>query len=156
MLRLSKLSDYAIVLMTRLAGQEAYSDTARGLAAETKIPWPTVVKLLKILTAQGMLRSVQGRNGGYRFSRTPSEISIAEIIEAVEGPIAVTECNREVSECGIQDSCLVSRHWAVINGVIRQTLTDISLADMCGPTFPVTEASRPLHVGTRCGPSRLP
>jgi FeS assembly SUF system regulator len=138
MLRLSKLSDYAIVLASRLAGPDAVVGSARELAAETEIPRPTVVKLLKMLTAGDVLRSIRGRNGGYELSRPPSTISLTEVIEAVEGPIAVTECNHENGACGIQEHCRVRRHWVVINGAIRQALTEISLADMAGSTLPVT------------------
>ena len=130
MLRLSKLGDYAIVLMSSLSLRDRYTAPARVLAAETKIPWPTVVKLLKILAAGGAVRSVQGRNGGYSLARPPSQISLTEIIEVVEGPIAITECTGEASDCGIENSCQVRRHWLVINGVVRKALTGISLADL--------------------------
>lgn len=143
MLTLSKLTDYAIVLMSRLAAYGQCTATARVLAQETRIPGPTVIKLLKILAAHGALQSIQGRNGGYRLSRPASGISLAEIIEAVEGQIALTECNREVSDCRIEDSCGVRAHWLVINGALRQALTDISLADLAGPVLPI-RAWRPI------------
>jgi FeS assembly SUF system regulator len=142
MFRLSKLSDYAIVLTSRIAGRKGCVVTARGLAAETEIPWPTVVKLLKMLTVGGVLRSIQGRNGGYELSRSPAEISITEVIEAIEGPIALTECNRETGDCGIQRSCQVHKHWLVINKAVRQTLAAISLADMSRSTLPVAKIAR--------------
>lgn len=142
MFRLSKLSDYAIVLTSRIAGSKGFVVTARGLAAETEIPWPTVVKLLKMLTVGGVLRSIQGRNGGYALSRSPAEISITEVIEAIEGPIALTECNRETGDCAIQGSCQVHTHWLVINKAVRQTLAAISLADMSRSTLPVAKIAR--------------
>ncbi|MEA3277198.1 MAG: SUF system Fe-S cluster assembly regulator [Pseudomonadota bacterium] len=142
MLTLSKLSDYAIVLVSCLATLDAYTASARTLARATEIPLPTVVKLLKILATGGTLRSIQGRSGGYRLTRAPSEVPLTEIIEAVDGPIAVTECNRETGDCRIQDRCLVHRHWVVINGAFRQALTGISLADLTGPPLRIEGALR--------------
>jgi FeS assembly SUF system regulator len=142
MFRLSKLSDYAIVLASRIAGSEGFVVTARGLSAETEIPWPTVVKLLKQLTAGGVLRSIQGRNGGYALSRPPSKISIIEIIEVIEGSVALTECNRVTGNCAIQKSCRVHKHWLVINKAVRQSLAAISLADMCASTLSVARMAR--------------
>ena len=110
--------------------------TARALARETHIPGPTVVKLLKILTARGALHSIQGRGGGYRLARNPSEILLTDMIEAVDGPIALTECNRQSGDCQIQSSCLVRGHWAVINEAIRQSLASVSLADLAVPLQP--------------------
>ncbi|MGB7932174.1 MAG: SUF system Fe-S cluster assembly regulator [Gammaproteobacteria bacterium] len=142
MVRLSRLSDYAIVLMSRIAGGKGEVVTARGLSAETDIPWPTVVKLLKMLTAGGVLRSIQGRNGGYVLSRSPSTVSLIDIIEMIEGPVALTECNRETGNCAIQKSCQVHGHWRVINNAVRQNLAAITLADMSGSTLSVARMAR--------------
>ncbi len=130
MLTLSKLSDYAIVLMTFLATREEYRANARTLAEGTRIPLPTVVKLLKLLTAGGALQSSRGRSGGYRLERTPSDVSVREIIESVEGPIALTQCNRKSGGCQIEDRCQVRDHWLLINGAFRQSLANIKLADL--------------------------
>lgn len=132
MLTLSKLSDYAIVLMAFLATRDEARASARTLAEETRIPMPTVVKLLKLLTAGGTLQSIQGRSGGYRLRRAPSDVSVADIIESVDGPIALTQCNREDGGCHIEDSCRVRRHWLLFNGMFRQSLASISLADLSG------------------------
>jgi FeS assembly SUF system regulator len=129
-LTLNKLSDYAIVVASCLAASAGGQATARTLAQATRIPLPTVVKLLKIITAGGVLESIQGRNGGYRLARAPAGISLAEIIEAVEGPIALTECNRGASGCRVEAICGVRGHWLVINTAIRQTLAAINLADL--------------------------
>jgi FeS assembly SUF system regulator len=142
MFRLSKLSDYAIVLMSRIAGGKGKVVTARGLSAETDIPWPTVVRLLKMLTAGGVLRSIQGRKGGYVLSRSPSKVSLIDIIEMIEGSFALTECNHETGNCGIQRSCQVHRHWRVINNAVRQSLAAITLADMSGSTLTVVRMAR--------------
>lgn len=134
MLRLGRLTDYAIVLSATLAERNGACATAGALSEETGIPRPTVIKLLKILTGAGLACSTQGRHGGYALARTPADIGLTEIIEAVEGRIALTECNREAGACGIQDSCLTHRHWLVINRAIRQALAGIRLADLARAT----------------------
>jgi FeS assembly SUF system regulator len=146
-LTLSKLSDYALVLMTFLATREGCRANARNLAEGTRIPMPTVVKLLKLLTAGGTLRSIQGRGGGYRLERAPSNVSIREIIEAVEGPIALTECNRKAGNCVIEGSCQLHRHWLTINGAFRQSLANISLQDLTGRGLRMKGAWLPLQAG---------
>jgi len=148
-LTLSKLSDYAIVIASRLAASAGGQATARTLAQATRIPLPTVVKLLKILTAGGVLESIQGRNGGYRLVRAPAGISLAQIIEAVEGPITLTECNRDASSCRVEAICGVRGHWLVINTAIRQTLAAISLADLA-KSLPGPGAWRPLASTPSC------
>ncbi len=142
MFRLSRLSDYAFVLTSRIARGNGVVVTARGLSSETDIPWPTVVKLLKMLMAGGVLRSIQGRKGGYALARPPSKISLIDIIEMIEGPVALTECNRETGNSGIQKSCQVHRHWPVINNAVRQSLAAITLADMNGATLSVARMAR--------------
>lgn len=134
MLRLGRLTDYAIVLSATLAEHDGSTATARALSQETGIPRPTVIKLLKILTVAGLARSTQGRYGGYALARSPTGIGLAEIIETVEGPIALTECSRQSGLCGIEDSCLTHRHWLVINQALREALEGIRLADLAGPT----------------------
>jgi Rrf2 family protein len=106
--------------------------TARVLSEETGIPRPTVIKLLKILAAAGLARPTQGRHGGYALACTPADIGLTEVIEVVEGRIALTECNRAAGACGIEDSCLTNRHWLVINRALRQALAGIRLADLAG------------------------
>jgi FeS assembly SUF system regulator len=141
-LTINKLSDYAIVVAACLAASAGGQATARTLAQATRIPLPTVVKLLKILTAGGVLESIQGRNGGYRLARPPTGISLAQIIEAVEGPITLTECTRDASGCRVEAICGVRGHWLVINTAIRQTLAAISLADLA-KSLPGPDAWRP-------------
>jgi FeS assembly SUF system regulator len=137
-LTLSRLSDYAIVVVSRLAARGGGGQaSARALAEETHIPLPTVIKVLKLLAAQGALASIQGRKGGYRLARPPTAISVIEIIEAVEGPIALTECNREASACRIEPTCGVHRHWLMINTAIRDALTHISVAELADPGVPL-------------------
>lgn len=131
-MKLSRLADYAVVILVALARQEGQAVTARVLAEGTGVPWPTVVKLLKRLSAAGLLRSTLGRQGGYGLARPPGQISLAEVVEAVEGPIALTECTRPRGVCGIQATCVVEPHWSPINGAVRGALARISLEQMAG------------------------
>lgn len=138
MLRISKLSDYAIVLLSEIARQTSGEGmTARQLAGRTEIALPTVVKLLKQLKEQGVLLSTQGRNGGYRLAREAAATHLALIIEAVEGPIALTECVAEDVDCQIHDTCNTRNHWVYINAAFRQALTVVTLQDLTSGVLPV-------------------
>ncbi|GBQ98799.1 SUF system Fe-S cluster assembly regulator [Asaia lannensis] len=129
MLRLSKLADYATVLLVQL-GQQDTLVTATALAAATGVPEPTVAKLLKGLAADGLVASHRGARGGYRLARSLSEISIAAVITSVDGPIALTACV-EGRICEAKSLCaLSSGQWDIVNNAIRSTLESINLADM--------------------------
>ncbi len=136
MIRLSKLTDYGIVLMTRFAVDSAVH-TARELADETGVPLPTVSKVLKALARQQLLVSQRGVKGGYRLSRLPQEISIAQIISAFE-QIAMTECTSMGLSCELEPTCPVRGNWQKIGLVIRDALQDLTLAEMTVPLPPVT------------------
>jgi FeS assembly SUF system regulator len=138
MLRISKLSDYAIVLLCEIARERSgQGTTARQLAETTQIALPTVVKLLKLLKDHGVLLSMQGRNGGYRLARRPGETNLAVIIEAVEGPIALTECMTEDLDCQIHSKCNTRPHWIHINAAFRQALSVVTLNDLITGMVPV-------------------
>jgi FeS assembly SUF system regulator len=138
MLRISKLSDYAIVLLCEIARERSgQGATARQLAESTQIALPTVVKLLKLLKDHGVLLSMQGRNGGYRLARRPGETNLAVIIEAVEGPIALTECMTEDLDCQIHSKCNTRPHWVHINAAFRQALSVVTLNDLITGMMPV-------------------
>jgi FeS assembly SUF system regulator len=138
MLRISKLSDYAIVLLCEIARERSgQGTTARQLAETTQIALPTVVKLLKLLKDHGVLLSMQGRNGGYRLARRPGETNLAVIIEAVEGPIALTECMTEDLDCQIHSKCNTRPHWVHINAAFRQALSVVTLNDLITGMMPV-------------------
>lgn len=143
MLRITKLSDYAIVILTDLAvppepGSPAPFVTlaARDVARRTQIPQPTVSKVLKRLARSGVVHSERGKHGGYRLGRLPKEISLAEIIDAVEGPIAVTECTDDAGNCDLVGNCAVEANWTRINDVVRRALAGVSLAEMARPMTP--------------------
>ena len=137
MLRISKLTDYAVVLTTHLAA--AGGGTRRAvpaLAAATAIPEPTVSKVLKALGRAGVVDSIRGANGGYRLARPPSDISVAQVIIALEGPIAVTECVDGASGCTHEEHCGVRANWEHINAALATALEAISLAEMARPDAP--------------------
>ena len=134
MLRITKQADYGIVLMSRLANQPETLHNAASLAAEEQLPGPIVSKILKILARGGLLESHRGVKGGYTLSRPPESISVAEIISALEGPIAVTECIEDgPGECSQEPFCAVRGNWQQINLAIREALEAISLAEMTEP-----------------------
>ena len=136
MIRMSKLTDYAIVLLSHLARDSQQSlHSARDLAVPSHVPTPTVNKLLKKLSQAGLLTSHRGANGGYSLARLPEEISVGQVIAALEGPIAITECATEVPGlCGIESLCPVRSSWQHINRVIQKALEDLSLSDMVQPS----------------------
>jgi len=130
-LKLSKLADYATVLMTAVAREPDRTHTGQELAERTRIPLPTVAKLLKLLTKDGLLESLRGAHGGYRLGRSAERISIADIIKALEGPIAVTACSAHGPEpCSIETDCATRANWRLINTAIREALEAVSLAQM--------------------------
>jgi len=133
MLKLSKLADYATVLMTAIAADPERVHNGQELAERTHVPPPTVAKLLKILARGGLLESLRGAHGGYRLTRSATRITVADVILALEGPIAVTECAHHGSGCGIESTCATRANWRLINTAIRQALEAVTLADMTLP-----------------------
>ncbi len=150
MLRLTNLADYAVVVMTaaargdgdRSAGPTAGVLSAGSVAGLTGIPAPTVAKVMGLLKRGGLLASSRGVAGGFRLVLAPTAISVADIVEAVEGPIALTNCQHdEVSACALHGSCAVRPHWRPINVAVRAALAAVTLADLAGPALP----ARPAH-----------
>jgi len=135
MIRVGKLTDYGLVLMTHIARQEkAVLHTARDLAAATRIPLPTVSKILKGLLQGGLLVSHRGTKGGYTLARTPKEISVADVIAALEGPIALTECSTDViGLCGMEPSCPIKNNQRIISKAVKGALDKVLLADLANP-----------------------
>jgi len=126
-MRLSNLADYAVVTMSAAARHCGGSRTsAAELAAETGLPTPTVQKLVSTLSKAGLLRSVRGAGGGLQLARPAAAITVADIIEAVEGPIALTQCV-ETHDCDYEHGCSVRPHWPIINQALRGALADIPL-----------------------------
>jgi FeS assembly SUF system regulator len=129
MLRLSRLTDYAVVALVRLGRAEGV-ETSPGIAAAIGIPEPTVAKVLKALTNSGLVISQRGAHGGYRLSRPLRAIAVAEVIVAIDGPIALTSCVDGAAGCESQSLCPVAGRWDPVNDAIREALTNITLADM--------------------------
>lgn len=148
MLRVSKLTDYATVVMTCLAAAGDGVLSAQALAERARLEAPTVSKLLKQLAQAGLVVSTRGINGGYRLSRAPREISIADIVTAMEGPIGMTECSVHAGACGHEPHCGVRMNWQRINHAIATALAEVSLADMVKPPPPRRGAAIPLRVST--------
>ena len=131
-MRLSNLADYAVVLMSAAARQCGSVPIHAGMLAEqTGIPGPTAQKLVSSLARAGLLVASRGSGGGVRLARPAAAISVADIIEAVEGPIALTSCVAEGRhDCSLEGSCKVQPHWGVVNGAVRGALAEISLASL--------------------------
>lgn len=130
MLRISKLTDYATVILAALAEQPDELLSAAGLAERTGLGAPTVSKLLKELQRAGLVNSARGARGGYQLARAPAEISAAHIIDAVEGPVALTECATANSQCGIEKNCQVGHSWQRISLAIRRSLQEVQLTTL--------------------------
>jgi len=135
MIRLGKLTDYGLVLMTRIAQHPGQSQhTARDLAFESRLPRPTVSKLLKLLLQGGVLVSHRGTKGGYSLARGADAISVAEIVAILEGPIALTECSTDVTGlCDFERLCPIKKNQRVISQVIRGALEKVMLSDLIQP-----------------------
>ena len=136
MVRLSKLADYGLVLMACLARRrgDVPLRTARDLARESRLPLPTVSRLLKALLQGGLLESRRGNHGGYFLAREPREISLWEIIAALEGPVALTECSTGVSGlCELEECCSIRESQMLISRTVRKVFEGITLSDLARP-----------------------
>ncbi|MGC1456989.1 MAG: SUF system Fe-S cluster assembly regulator [Steroidobacteraceae bacterium] len=132
MLRISKLTDYATVVLAALAEQPDQLRTAAALAGRTHIAAPTVSKLLKQLHRAGLLTSVRGLHGGYQLARPPAQITVAAILDALEGPVSLTDCSGGHGQCGIEHHCRVASVWQRLNLALRRALSDVTLAELAG------------------------
>jgi FeS assembly SUF system regulator len=154
-MRLSSLADYAIVVMSAIArhdGDVRFSATS--LSDETGIPLPTAQKLMGRLAAAGLLESARGTGGGFALARPADQISLADIVEAVEGPIAMTACIEETRhECALEDNCRVRPHWSAVNGAIRGALAGVSLESLAHDLSPAVRPER--SRGTVAGRERV-
>jgi FeS assembly SUF system regulator len=147
MLRVSKLTDYATVVMACLAGSGDGVLSAQALAERARLEAPTVSKLLKQLAQAGLVVSTRGINGGYRLARMAEKITIADIVTAMEGPIGMTECSAHAGACGHEPHCGVRVNWQRINHAIADALASVTLADMVKPP-PKRAGTIPLRVAS--------
>jgi FeS assembly SUF system regulator len=134
MLRVTKLADYGIIVLTYFAIHRGSTHNARDIAMEARLPLPVVSKVLKLLTRAGLLVSQRGTKGGYALARLSKDITIAQIIRALEGPIAVTECTDSIKgDCNLEVLCPVRTNWHRINSAIHEALERITLEEMTQP-----------------------
>ena len=145
MLRVTKLTDYATVLLTLLASDTAQVHSASELAQACGLETTTVSKVLKPLAQAGLVEGLRGVHGGYRLAREASDITLVQIIEAMEGPLAITECSQHDSQCGIAQQCGARANWRLINDVVAEALRGMTLAQMLQPA----SFSPSTHVHTR-------
>jgi FeS assembly SUF system regulator len=132
-LRVTRLTDYATVVLTVLAARPAVVLSAAELAEAAGLEIPTVAKLLRPLAQAGLVEGFRGAGGGYRLARGAADISLVEIVEAMEGPLGMTECSLHEGNCGIEQSCGVRANWRRINDVVADALRGVTLAQMLAP-----------------------
>lgn len=143
MLRMSKLADYAALMLATMAKRPAETCTAAGIAKETGVSLPTASKLLKMLVHAGLVSSQRGAHGGYNLGRAPATITAADVIEAVEGPLAMTECTLAPGICELEPTCQLGSQWQSLSAAIRRALAEITLADLVGdPIVPTLSLRR--------------
>ena len=133
MLRVTRLTDYATVVLTVLAARAGEVLSAPELAEAAGLEAPTVAKVLKPLAQAGLVEGFRGAGGGYRLARDAAAITLRDVVEAMEGPLSMTECSVHAGHCGIEASCGVRANWRRINDVVADALRAVSLAQMLGP-----------------------
>ena len=139
MLRISKLTDYGTLILTQLPVTGSGLASAGRVSASTRLAQPTVSKLLKAMVRAGLVVSTRGAAGGYALARPPADISAAQIIDALEGPVAITECSSASGACSLESTCRVGHAWQRINIGIRRALADVSLADLTTDAEPLPQ-----------------
>lgn len=145
MIRLTNLADYAVVVMAAAAREPGVKLSAARVAGLTAIPAPTVAKLMGTLARGGLLTASRGVSGGFTLSREAASISVAEIVEAVDGPIALTSCaGGDVNDCAMEGHCAIRGHWGPINRAVRGALAAVTLSDLVQPVAAVAPKSAPV------------
>jgi len=141
MLRMSKLADYGTVILTTMLREPERARSAGEIAAVIRVPATTVSKILKILAREGLVVSLRGAKGGYALARPSNEISMAEVIEAMDGPIGVTECSITPGLCSQEKGCPVRANWQRVNRIVLQSLQQITLDQMIQPVAETVDVS---------------
>lgn len=133
-MRLTAQADYAIVMMSAAARHRCGTRlSATLLSAETGVPLPTAQKMMQRLAGAGLLSSLRGTGGGFKLTRPAAAITLADIIEAIEGPIAMTTCvDAHRDDCALDGHCLTKPHWGAINGAVRGALAAVPLTQLAG------------------------
>lgn len=148
MLRISKLTDYAILAMVELTADRDAILSAQALAERCGLETPTVSKVLKALVRADLVESFRGANGGYRARSAPEHVSIAAVIDAIEGPIAMTECSIHEGLCTVEASCSARDNWQKVSRAVAGALERVSLADMSRPADAMKAAPTGLEIAT--------
>jgi FeS assembly SUF system regulator len=146
MIKLTRLADYAVLLMSCLARRPGDLHNAADLAQESHLPAPTVSKILGTMARAGLLVSHRGHTGGFSLARRPDEISVAAIVRLFDGPLALTECiDPDTGECEIESTCSVRGYWQKINNAVERAMSDVTLADLACPVMadPLAGAAKP-------------
>ena len=149
MLRVTKLTDYATVVLTVLAAEADAVLSASELAERAGLEPPTVSKLLKPLAQAGLVEGFRGANGGYRLARRAADIGLIEIVEAMEGPLGMTECSIHAGQCGIEAHCGVRANWRQINDVVVDALRAVTLAQLLAPPVPASTEDKSRRIDVR-------
>ena len=146
MIRMTRLTDYGILLLTLFARDPRRPmRSARDLAEESRLPRPTVSKVLKVLARNGLLEAHRGVKGGFTLARRPEEVTVADVVSALEGPIGVTECTAHAGRCGLERICVVRSNWRTINRAVIEALRKVTLAEMARPAAGIpVEFARPI------------
>ena len=148
MLRVTKLTEYATLVLTVLAMRPERVLSAPELAEQAGLEAPTVAKVLKPLAQAGLVEGFRGAQGGYRLTRDAGAVSLIEIVEAMEGPLGMTECSVHAGQCGIEDSCGMRANWRRINDVVADALRAVTLADMAAPPPPARRKGIAVQLAT--------
>ena len=144
MIRVSRMADYGVVAMTHIARRADDLHTAASVAEATGVPLPSATKLLKLLAKHEILASQRGAHGGYMLKRRPADVSVADLIVAIDGPIALADCLQgEDSACGLEGFCSIRNPWQKVSDAIRVALEEVSLAEMIAATAYVPPPGEP-------------
>ena len=148
MFKISKMTDYGVVIMSEMARIPGRTMTAPDLSLHTGLTVPTAAKILRLLAKGNLLTSIRGAHGGYRLERDPGEIAIAEVIRILEGPVAVTSCvDDSHDDCSVETCCPMKGGWEKINKAINLALEEVTLADML-QSIPASTTSTPAVAGS--------
>lgn len=139
MLRIGKLTDYAMLILSKMAKEPDCILSANDIADAVHLSGTTVSKILKMLAEANLVRSIRGAEGGYQLRKAPQKISLAEIIQAMEGYIAITECCDKISLCNIEPFCGMRKNWQKINKIFLAFLTQLTLFDLLKPSLEFTK-----------------
>ena len=148
MIILSKLADYGVIVATHLASVAPAQVNAVHLAADTRLPQTTVAKVLKLLAKAGIVSAVRGAAGGYRLARNAGAISVPEIVAAIDGDFAMTQCTSKIGPCDRLHYCPTRPHWHRINQAVGDALGGITLGEMILPSYPIPAFAPPFNIET--------